>query len=690
MLLPQKSNPLVSLTVFYVLVSFLLRIVLCFHPITQSSFSLIDTVKIFTLGFLSDLFVFTVAIAFFWLYLIFISNDKYHKPYGYLLFGLLVALLGYVAFGNTILNEYGGSLPEIATYFIALKTVLFGLLLFLPQYRIAIRRWLFTIVVFIYVLLIIQNAISEYFFWNEFGVRYNFIAVDYLIYTTEVIGNIMESYPVVPIFIVLFIVTGLITYFIVKRSKNYIENIPSAVEKVKLSLLYFVLVAVSFVAIPFLSNKENSQNIFANELQANGIYKFYTAFTNNELDYFKFYKTLPEKEAYSLLQQQNSLAKEIKSDSTETRKNVVLITIESYSADFMKHYGNENNLTPFLDSLATKSLMFTNLYAVGNRTVRGLEAVTLCLPPTAGESVIKRKDNKSKFTTGNLFKEKGYQVKFLYGGDAYFDNMQDFFGGNGYDIIDKKSFQPNEITFSNVWGVCDEDMAKKAIQVMNAESKTGRPFFNHWMTVSNHRPFTYPDNRIDIPGNAKSREGGVKYTDFALKQFFMMAQKQSWYHNTVFVILADHCASSAGKTELPLDKYRIPAMIFSPNMQPQQYSNLMSQIDIMPTLFGLLHFNYQSKFYGQDVLQTTYKPRAFVATYQNLGLIKDSVLTILSPKQMVKQYALKAVPNQKLDRNFQLHFDENPMPKVREDLVKETVAYYQTASDILKKKKYQK
>jgi phosphoglycerol transferase MdoB-like AlkP superfamily enzyme len=226
---------------------------------------------------------------------------------------------------------------------------------------------------------------------------------------------------------------------------------------------------------------------------------------------------------------------------------------------------------------------------------------------------------------------------------------------------------------------------------MNDEAKTGKPFFNHWMTVSNHRPFTYPNNRIDIPGDAKSRDGGVKYTDFALKQFFEMAKKQSWYNNTVFVIIADHCASSAGKTELPLDKYRIPAMIFSPkDIQAKQYNQLMSQIDVMPTLFGLLHFNYQSKFYGQDVLQADYKPRAFVATYQNLGLIKDNVLTILSPKQQVKQLQLNLIPDAKLAPHFQLYYDEKPLDKPRKDLIDQTVSYYQTASDILKKKKYQK
>ncbi len=697
MSLLKKLSPFYTLSLFYIVVSFILRATLLFHPITQTTFSGIEIVKIFVLGVVSDIMVFSVLSLILWLYLIFISNSKYLKPTGYIIFGLLVSLFLYVTFGNTILNEYGGALPEIGMAFIGIKTLLFGLLLFLPKYRNTIRFWLFSFVIFLFVTLILQNAISEFFFWNEFGVKYNFIAVNYLVYTNEVIGNIMQSYPVIPIFTTLFLISGTITYFIVKRSKNYIESIPSFTEKIQISGLYFVMLGLSLTTIPYLATKENSQNIFTNELQSNGVYKFYLAFIHSELDYFKFYKTIPSQEAYATLKNQingidnESTTRQITGKGQEIHKNVVLITIESYSADFMKAYGNENNITPFLDNLATESLQFTNLYAVGNRTVRGLEAVTLCFPPTAGESVVKRKDNKNKFSTGNVFKQKEYNVKYLYGGDAFFDNMEDFFSGNGYDIVDKKSLKPNEITFSNVWGVCDEDMANKAIQVMNAEAQTGKPFFNHWMTVSNHRPFTYPNNKIDIPGDAKSRDGGVKYTDYALKQFFTMAKKQAWFKNTVFVIVADHCASSAGKTELPLDKYRIPAMIYSPGfIAPQKYSQLMSQIDVMPTLMGLLNFNYQSKFYGQDVFQSDYKPRALIATYQDLGLIKDNVLTIISPKQQVKQFQLSLKPDQKMAPEFQLYYDQVLLKKERTDLVKETVSYYQTASDLLKKKKYQK
>lgn len=695
MIFYKKLSAFYNLAIFYFSISLLLRIVLLFHPVTQSSFSILESLKIFSLGLVSDFFVFIIAGIFLWLYLIFVSNSKYNKPSAYIILGIFTALFIYVASGKSIFDEYGGALPRIILIFIGLKTILFALFLFLPKWKDKIRFWLFTFVIFLYVVLILQNGLSEFFFWNEFGVKYNFIAVNYLIYTNEVIGNIMQSYPVIPIFSALFLISGIVTYFIAKKSTDYITAIPSLNQKVKISVLYIGLFLVALYAIPSLAKTENSKNVFVNELQSNGLYKFYLAFQNNKLDYFKFYKTIPNQEAFAILKEQfpdpseKVTAQKITSDSPEIHKNVVLITIESLSADFMKAYGNESNITPFLDSLSQKSLQFTNLYAAGNRTVRGLEAVTLCIPPTAGESVVKREDNKNKFSTGAVFKQKGYNVNFMYGGDAFFDNMQDFFSGNGYQIVDKSSFSPEEITFSNVWGVCDEDMYNKAIKIMNAEARQNKPFFNHIMTVSNHRPFTYPNNKIDIPGDIKSRDGGVKYTDYALRKFFDMARKQPWFNNTVFVIIADHCASSAGKTELPLEKYRIPAFIYTTTEKPEKYNQLMSQIDIMPTLFGLLHFDYNSKFFGQDVLKPDYKPRAFIATYQDLGLIKDNVLTVLSPKQEIKQFELKLNSKMNLSAEFQIHYDQIPLKSDNTVLANETISFYQSASYLLKEKEYQ-
>lgn len=688
----QKIKPFLYLGVFYLIISLIVRIVFFFHPITTASFGIFEIVKIILLGTLNDILVFVLASSFLALYFLFLSDSKYKKPYGQIILGILILIFLYILLvPNNIFKQYGGSVVEIVLTFVGLKILLFALMLFLPKNRLKIRSSLYFITVFLYTLLIIFNAVSEYFFYNEFGLRYNFIAVDYLIYTNEVIGNIMESYPVVPLFLVIFAITLGITIFIYKKTKNELLELPNLKQKFILLGSFIVLVGISLLGLNF-TTKIKSNNVFAEEIQANGLPKFYWAFTHNELDYFQFYPEINENQAErNFLSQyaQPALKRNITSTQPELKKNVILISIESLSADFLEHYGNTQKITPFLDSLADKSLMFTNLYATGNRTVRGLEALTLCIPPTAGESIIKRENNKNKFTTGSVFKSKGYDVKFLYGGYSYFDNMRDFYEGNGYGIVDRDNFKPEEITFANVWGVADEDMAKKAIQTMNSEAKSGKPFFNHWMTVSNHRPFTYPNGKIDIPGDVKSREGGVKYTDYSLRKFFEMAKKQAWYKNTVFVIIADHCASSAGKTELPMDKYRIPAMIFSEGfIEPQKFTKTMSQIDVMPTLFGLLNFNYQSKFLGQDVFTKEFQPKAYVATYQDLGFIKDNYLTIISPIRKVKQYTLYQQKNN-LKPEFNLYYDENSLKEKDQNkkYVDETISAYQSTSYWLKRNK---
>ncbi len=688
----QKVKPFLYLGIFYLIVSFLLRLVFVFHPITTADFSFAEILKVTSLGLVNDILVFTIASSFLALYFLFLSNGKYQKPYGQIILGVLVLTFIYIlATPNNIFKQYGGGVVKIVLAFLGLKTILFSLLLFLPKQRIKIRNSLYFFTLFLYVLLIIFNAVSEYFFYNEFGVRYNFIAVDYLIYTNEVIGNIMESYPIIPLFSVIFALTAVVTWYIFKKTKDSLLDLPNLFQKGILLISFLILVGISLILVPKISFEKG--NTFQKEIVANGMVKFYDAFTNNTLDFFKFYPTIDEK-----LAEQNTLSalgttslkrNIISEKSPELHKNVVLISIESLSADFMEAYGNKDEITPFLDQLAKNSLMFTNIYATGNRTVRGLEALTLCIPPTAGESIIKREtENKNKFTTGNVFKSKGYTVKFLYGGYSYFDNMKDFFGGNGYQIVDRDHFKPEEISFANVWGVCDEDMARKAVSEMNKDAKKGKPFFYHWMTVSNHRPFTYPEGKIDISGTAKSRNGGVKYTDYSIKRFFEMAEKQPWFKDTVFVIVADHCASSAGKTELPMEKYRIPAMIYSPSfIYPQEFTGLTSQIDVMPTLFGMLNFNYQSKFLGQDIFSKNYVPRAYIATYQDLGFVKDNHLTVISPTNNVKQYQLFQKANPNLKPKFNIEYSENILiNNQRKDLINETISAYQSTSFWLKNK----
>ena len=698
----SKLKPFLYVGGLYIIISLVLRIIFMAHPITTTSFSIWQVLGMLLVGTLADEFVIILALSILVLYFLFIANVKYQKPYGYIILAAMLLLLGYIQFvPNNIFYQYGGSVEEIALFFFGAKTLCFAAILFAGKWRKQVRNVLYFITLFIYTFAIVMNAVSEYFFWNEFGIRYNFIAVDYLIYTTEVIGNIMESYPVVPLFSGVFVVVLALTIFLYKKTKSTLETIPNLKEKGLFLGGYVVLFLLSLWVTPKFDNIK-SNNVFVQEIRANGVYKFYYAFTHSELDFFQFYPTLPEEEARSTFFSNfmipypgfgecgfrnfapiRELPYPVEGEDDEQHKNVVLISVESLSAEFMAAYGNTEGITPFLDSLAQKSIFLTNLYATGNRTVRGLEALTLCVPPTPGESIVKRKDNKDKFTTGSVFKSKGYSVKYLYGGYSYFDNMKDFFAGNGYDIIDRDNFTPEEITFANIWGVSDEDMARKAIKEMNAQAKTGKPFFNHWMTVSNHRPFTYPEGRIDIPGTAKSRQGGVKYTDYALKLFFELAKKESWFKDTVFVIVADHCASSAGRTELPLDRYRIPCLIYADFLEAEQIDKLASQIDVMPTVMGLLNFSYESKFLGQDIRTWYYQPRAYIATYRELGYLTPDTLSIIKPLREQIQY--KIVPEAEQPKvELPIFYQQLKVAQPDGKLMKKCISAYETTYFLLK------
>ena len=678
----QKSIRLVAglylkLALLTVAVGSVVRVVLLFNEQTTSlGFSFGEWCQVFLLGAVNDFCAATVGFAFLWLFMLSVSRTKYTKPLGYILLGLLTAAFCYVAFFNTIFDEYGSVVPRIATGVLGYWAATFALRLFLPGIRSHWTTVWFALLVTIYTGAIIFNGISEYFFWSEFGVRYNFIAVDYLVYTNEVVGNIMESYPILPLALGIVVVTLLVTWYLFRRELAHTDRLTGWRWKTVIGPAYLVALFAAIGVLNFNTRFQNSPNVYVNELQANGLYKFYDAFVKNTLDYEQFYLTRPDAEAeafvHGVYQSSADNLHAVTAEGPEVRRNIVLITIESMSAGFMERFGNKDAITPVLDSLYGMGMAFNRVYATGNRTVRGLEAVTLSLPPCPGQSIIKRPNNGGMHSIGALLRDKGYNVTYFYGGNSYFDNMETFFSGNGYDIVDQKSYAPEEITFQNIWGVCDEDAYRKVIATLGEQAASGKPFFAHVMTVSNHRPFTYPAGKVRIPHDSKSRAGGVLYTDYALGEFFAQASEQPWFDDTIFLITADHCASSAGKTEIPLQKYHIPAVIFAPGfVAPQQIDRIVSQIDLMPTLLSLLNMNYDSHFYGRSVFDPAFTERAFIATYQDLGYLEGDTFTILSPVRRCEQY--RVVPTE--ENPHHLEPLEQPVP----EQIDRAIDYYQTS-----------
>jgi len=451
----------------------------------------------------------------------------------------------------------------------------------------------------------------------------------------------------------------------------------SSVESGEVILIGATTENPSFEVIPALRSR--ARVYVLNELSKNGLYSLFSAFRNNTLDYDALYKTAEIKTVMRNMKRLTGFDGQtsafIEKGGRELKYNVMLVMIESLSARYMGVFGDRRGLTPHLDKLVAKSLFFDHFYATGTRTVRAMEAVTLSVPPTPGRSIVKRPDNHDMFSSGFIFREKGYENKFIYAGYGYFDNMNDFFDHNGFKIVDRRTMIGDEITFSNVWGVCDEDLFRKALKESDKSYKKGRPFFNFIMTTSNHTPFTYPGGKIDIPSHT-GRLGGVKYTDYAVDRFMKEAAGRPWFKNTFFVILADHNGGSSGKTSLPVWRYKVPLLIYAPGiLQPRIISKVSSQIDLMPTLFSMMNWSYESKFYGRDILDRKFHKRAFIGNYQKLGFLRNNRLLVLEPNKTVHQYD---IISQSL--NGVRYREISPLAKDKAD----AITYYQSASYLYK------
>ena len=637
-----RFSLLAAVTLLYLSLSFFVRVVLLSLSFSDLSFSFIEILKAFGMGFLFDL---TVALSFVMLYNLYL-----------LLFP----------------KKWAGSwFDKIFTYFY------------------------FVVVLFI----VFFSLMAEFPFWEEFGVRFNFIAVDYLIYTYEVVSNINESYPLPIIIITLFVLVAA-SLFLFKKNRAFTNTFSSEIPFLKRLTVSVPILILSACLLVFLTNSmaEFSLNSVVNEVAKNGVFSFFRAYRSNELDYEKFYQTLPEKEAYSILKknliQENQAYNSNQIDailrttqgSDEIRPNIVMVVIESFSGEFISAFGNQDHITPNFDELTNNSIFFTNLYATGTRTVRGMEALTLSVPPTPGNSIVRRPKNDNLFSIATILKQRNYHPYFIYGGDGYFDNMNSFFGGQGFDIVDRNRGNPlsdkikthrynipdNEVSFENAWGVCDEDLYKQTLKYADKSSEEKQPFFQVVMTTSNHRPYTFPAGKIDL--DQGTRNAAVKYTDFALGKFLKEAKTKPWFSNTVFVVVADHCASSAGKWEININKHHIPAIIYNLKNEPENINRLTSQIDLLPTLLGHLNWGYDTQFYGKDINQT--KPgdeRAFIANYRTLGFLKNGVFTQVNDRKGAIQFEVS-------DDGKSMNETQKP----NKNLINETISYYQTASERFK------
>jgi phosphoglycerol transferase MdoB-like AlkP superfamily enzyme len=534
----------------------------------------------------------------------------------------------------------------------------------------------------------------EFFFFDEFQARFNTVAVDYLLYPYEVFINIWQSYHVG---VIVAVCAGLSLAWLFAASKLFAEMWERPFSfKSRLAYLAAVTALAALLAPTFnLKGAHVSKDRTLNEMANNGPLSFVAAAWTHNLDYSAFYKTMPREEAYQrarrLLAEPNtefeepgqSIRRRVAGDPARPRLNVVIFLEESLGSEFWGCLGRTNTLTPEMDKLAAEEgMLFTHLYASGNRTVRGFEGVLSSFPPLPGESIVKRDRSDNVETIARVLKRDGYASLFLYGGRGLFDGMRSFAVRNGYDrFIEQKHFE--HPTFTTIWGVCDEDLFQRAVEEFRELSKTGQPFCGTILSVSNHKPFTYPKGKIPEDPDWKMREHAVKYSDYALGQFFRAAKKEAFWTNTIFAVVADHGARVYGEQSIPIQSYEIPLVIAGPAVvkSPSRVSRLGGSLDVPTTILGLVGRPYQTLFFGRDLLAGTPETdRTLLNHNRDIGMLARDRLVVLGLKQTVEFYQgdpkaaeLKLLP-QPTDADRQLEQD--------------TIAIYQVADDLYMHQRY--
>jgi len=538
------------------------------------------------------------------------------------------------------------------------------ILLVLPEPALAVFKSIFLFYAAVVFSIIFFAETAGIYFFRYYDFRPNYLVLDYG-GGPEVLHTIIKDYPVLRILALCAAGTVAGLFFLWKTV--YFNGCMSG------SMLHWLwdrsgtllcLMIIGFATRGSLSHRPLNpgfaaitHNRIANEIAGCSIYNVLYEWGHNVrrefVDLKTVVKTIPIDEACersrALLSRQglltsdapNPLVRVINAGKQEKPLNVVLIVMESFTSKLVGALGGNPGLTPELDELAARGMLWEQCYATGERTIQGLEAVVSSFPPLPGTGVVKRPQARRSFATlAGLLKERGYATQFLYGGEGIFDNMRAFFLGNGFDtFIEERDFA--HPVFRGTWGVSDEDLFRRADQEFRALFSRGRRFFATLLTVSLHSPWQYPPGRIQTlpagtvvpPGFVLEELNNFHYADYAIGRFMHEARTAPWFNDTLFVFVGDHGVHMRGRDLMPVDEYRVPALFYSPDhVTPQRISAVTSQIDIAPTIMGILGGEYRSPFFGRDVLRCCGEDNFAIMIYnrKRYGIVSGSHLVVLA------------------------------------------------------------
>lgn len=560
---------------------------------------------------------------------------------------------------------------------------------FLNFYFLAI----FSVVIFI------ENATFPFIL--QYDVRPNYLFVEYLVYPKEILPMLYADYKIE--LLVAFVMIGLFCYIYLKFTKNsFLSIIQNNYTKraflfIPLSLVLFLGIRSSFGhRAANISDAMYTTNRTVNEITKNSLYSIgYAVYSNlmYEEGEIKNYSKMDINEALKRAKRRLNIHSndedifsrvENSHFKSNNPKNLVIFIQESLGYQFVEAVGGEKGLTPNFNRLSKEAILFKDLYSNGTRSIRGLAAMSSGILAVPGDGVLKKNRSQSNFfTIASLLKPFGYHTSFMYGGEARFDNMKGWYSGNGFDeIIEQSDFE--NPTFVAPWGVCDEDLVVKANEEFKKMHTKGKKFATIMFSQSNHSPFEFPYEKIelieDVPKN--SVKNAVKYADYAIGKFFELAQKEEYYKDTVFVVVADHNVRVYGKDMIPIDMFHIPAIILGGGIKPMIYDKITSQPDVLATALDLIGLDLKYPIMGHSIFSDQKPNISLMQYYSSYALRVDDKVAIVRPSQKPLTFTYEK-PKNYLDQNNHLTKTEHD-----EELEKDALALVITLDYLYNKKLY--
>ncbi|MGV9004574.1 LTA synthase family protein [Flavobacterium sp.] len=541
----------------------------------------------------------------------------------------------------------------IASYILAVPFLIFSIQFISNRNFQVVNK-----IVFYYIFILFSVAFmvcaADIPYFNQFYARFSITAFEWFNSPVFVFKMIIEE-PSYYLYTIPFIISLVVFYKVLKVIfKNTIDFNSSSRVYAK------VIISVLFLATMFLGIRgridEKSpirvgtayfcNNPFLNQLGLNPNFTLIRSYLDSKKEDNKSVNLINDqvavKNVQNFLNIKNPspnfplLRRETMDSIANKKLNVVVIMMESMSAAKMKRHGNNDNLTPFLDSIADEGYYFENTYTSGIHTFNGIFSTLFSYPALFRQHPMNESSMLKYRGMATTLKENNYSTTYFTTHDGQFDNVEGFLKLNDFEnVISKKDYPSEEV--KTTLGVPDDYMFEFAIPKLNALSNQNKPFFAAFMTASDHGPFYIPE--YFKPKNSDIKNQIVEYADYSLKKFIQLASKQKWFNNTLFVFIADHGAPMNPSYDLALNYNHSPLIFYAPKIikHNKVFSKMAGQIDVFPTIMGFLKLPFNNNTLGINLF-TQERPYIYFNADDKYGVIDDNWFLMVRKDNFIGLY----------------------------------------------------